>query len=63
MTDKELLLDLGNLTSGEREEMIKLGILSSENKIVAYELPKIHDNRPPIEKFAVHAPQVINRSL
>lgn len=59
---RKLLIDLNNLTDGERSEMIKLGILSEENRLTDYVYPEIHDKRPPIEKFAVHAPQVINEA-
>ncbi len=59
---QQLLIDLKNLTEGEREEMIKLGILSETNKVTNYKYPPMHYERPPVEKFAVHAPQVINEA-
>jgi enamine deaminase RidA (YjgF/YER057c/UK114 family) len=59
---KKLLIDLENLTDGERDEMIKLGILSESNRVKAYKYPEVHLDRPPIEKFAVHAPNVINEA-
>jgi enamine deaminase RidA (YjgF/YER057c/UK114 family) len=62
MGKKKLLIDLNNLTDGERSEMIKLGILSEESRLTDYKYPKIHEKRPPVEKFAVHAPQVINEA-
>lgn len=62
MTNTELLLDTELLTAGERSEMTKLGILSAENKIQNYNYPSVHTERPPVEKIAVHAPQVINEA-
>jgi 2-iminobutanoate/2-iminopropanoate deaminase len=62
MGDKQLLIDLSKLTDGERLEMKKLGILSDENKIINSIYPKVHDERPPIEKHVTHAPHVINEA-
>jgi len=62
MENKKLLIDLSKLTDGERDEMRKLGILSDQDQIGEYVYPAIHKERPPIEKFAVHAPQVINEA-
>lgn len=62
MGNSELLIDLLNLTDGEKIEMKKLGILSDENKINGHVYPAIHNNRPPINKQVVHAPQVINEA-
>jgi len=62
MENEQLLIDLKKITSGERDEMMKLGILSDQNQISEYEYPAVHNERPPVEKFAVHAPQVINEA-
>jgi enamine deaminase RidA (YjgF/YER057c/UK114 family) len=62
MENKQLLIDLTNLTKGERYEMTKLGMLSDNNHILDYNYPAVHKKRPPIEKFAVHAPRVINEA-
>ncbi len=59
---KELLIDLSNLTEGEKIEMKKLGILSDDNKITDTVYPSIHQQRPPIKKHVVHAPHVINEA-
>ena len=56
------MIDLTELTAGERIEMRKLGILSHENSITESVYPEIHKNRPPIEKHVVHAPHVINEA-
>ncbi len=58
----KVLIDLDRLTDGEREEMRRLGILTRGNQISEYEYPEVHYDRPPIEKFAVHAPQIINEA-
>jgi 2-iminobutanoate/2-iminopropanoate deaminase len=62
MDKKQLLIDLSKLTDGERVEMNKLGILSGDNQLLESIYPAIHDNRPPIEKHVVHAPQVLNEA-
>jgi 2-iminobutanoate/2-iminopropanoate deaminase len=62
MGNKQLLIDLTKLTNGERDEMRKLGIISAGNQITDYVYPAIHSERPPVEKFAVHAPRVINEA-
>jgi enamine deaminase RidA (YjgF/YER057c/UK114 family) len=62
MDTKQLLIDLSKLTEGERREMMKLGMLSDDNRLADYIYPKLHKERPPVEKFAVHAPQVLNEA-
>ena len=62
MGEIQLLIDLSKLTDGERIEMKKLGILSDDNKFVESVYPSIHNERPPIQKHVVHAPQVINEA-
>jgi enamine deaminase RidA (YjgF/YER057c/UK114 family) len=62
MDNKQLLIDLTKLTDGERAEMVKLGILTDDITLKEYQYPDVHIKRPPVEKFAVHAPQVINEA-
>ena len=62
MDNKQILIDLSKLTEGERIEMKKLGMLSDSNQVKESVYPLIHKERPPVEKFAVHAPQVINEA-
>jgi enamine deaminase RidA (YjgF/YER057c/UK114 family) len=62
MDTKQLLIDLSKLTEGERREMMKLGMLSDDNRLAGYIYPELHKKRPPVEKFAVHAPQVLNEA-
>jgi enamine deaminase RidA (YjgF/YER057c/UK114 family) len=62
MDEKQLLIDLSKLTDGERIEMKKLGILSDEDKITRSVYPSVHNDRAPIKKHVVHAPQVINEA-
>lgn len=52
-----------NLSSGEKDEMVKIGILSFNEKYQEFEMPEIHDDRPPIPKKAVHAPNVLNEAF
>ena len=59
---KQILIDLSKLTDGEKEEMIKLGILNETNQIKETIYPSVHEKKPPIEKHAVHAPGVINEA-
>lgn len=59
---QQILIDLNRLTEGEKREMHKLGILSADCQIRDYRYPSIHVERPPIEKFAVHAPDVLNEA-
>lgn len=60
--DKQVLIDLSKLTDGEKLEMKKLGILSDEDRISESVFPAVHNERPPIEKHVVHAPNVINEA-
>ena len=62
MEKKELPIDLSKLSEGERAEMKKLGILSYEKAIGEYVYPEVHKDRPPIEKYSVHAPHIINEA-
>jgi 2-iminobutanoate/2-iminopropanoate deaminase len=62
MGKKQLLIDLSKLTDGEKIEMKKLGMLSDDNNITESVFPSIHDDRPPILKHVVHAPQVLNEA-
>lgn len=59
---EKLLIDLKHLTKGEREEMRKLGMLNETDVLKEYGYPALHADRPPIEKFAVHAPEVLNEA-
>jgi len=55
---KEQLIDATRLSEGEREELIRLGILSEEGMI---QPSSIHPpKRSLIQKRAVHAPDVLN---
>ncbi len=58
----QLHINLDKLTDGEIEEMVKLGILTENNQLKEYVYPPIHSERPPIFKYAVHAPDVINEA-
>ena len=62
MKDLTMIEEILNLSNGEREEMVKLGMLSDEDRFVDFKLPSFHEKRPPIDKKAVHAPQVLNEA-
>lgn len=62
MSERKILIELSQLTSGERMEMSKLGILSPDNQITETVIPEIHKHRPPVEKHVTHAPHVINEA-
>lgn len=59
---QELLIDISRLSDGERVEMKKLGILSTDDTFLKSVYPSVHNERPPLEKHVVHAPQVINEA-
>jgi enamine deaminase RidA (YjgF/YER057c/UK114 family) len=59
---EKMLLNIHNLSDGEREELIKLRVLSDEDFIMPY----IHEKRSADElsiiKRAIHAPDVLNEA-
>lgn len=63
MDERKVLIDLAKLTDGERIEMKKLGILADNNAITTFKVPDVHNDRPPIEKIMVQAPQTINEAF
>ena len=62
ITKEKLLVDLSKISDGEKEEMIKLGIITEDRELQPYNYPAIHLGRPPVEKHAVHAPDVLNEA-
>ncbi len=60
--NKKMLIDLTKLTDGEKLEMRKLGLLSGDNTIIDSVYPSLHEERPPIQKHVVHAPNTINEA-
>ncbi len=59
---EELLIDTTKLSDGEREEMMKLGILSEKAEIQSYiPPPSCHEHRR-LQKRAVHAPDDLNEA-
>lgn len=59
----ELATSLRGMSDSERDEMIKIGILSEDDRVTRYKMPEIHNERPPIDKKAVQAPGVINEAF
>ncbi len=62
MNDLQLPLQQLKLSDGEREEMIRLGIITNLDEFLDYKLPAFHAERGSINKRAVHAPQVLNEA-
>lgn len=56
------LFDISKLSEGEREELIKLGVISDGDFLMSFVLPEGHDEVPPIIKKAIHAPEVLNEA-
>jgi len=59
----ELATSLRGMSDSERDEMMKIGILSEDDRITRYKMPELHNERPPIDKKAVQAPGVINEAF
>jgi 2-iminobutanoate/2-iminopropanoate deaminase len=62
LVTSEQKLNTIKLSTGERAEMIELGILSENGSTTLYKKPAIHDKRPPVEKRSVHVPQVLSEA-
>lgn len=59
----QIALSEKGISESERDEMIKLGILSENDRITKYKIPGLHDERPPIDKKAVQAAGVLNEAF
>ncbi len=59
---EQLVYDFSKLSNAEKEEMMKLGMLSKDDQIREFDYDSVHFERPPITKHAVHAPEVINEA-
>ncbi len=60
----ELSIDFQRLTDGERDELTKLGLLSSSGKVIDYVPPQVDVLRqPPIARRAIRAPEVLNEAF
>ncbi len=60
----ELSIDLKRLTDGERDELTKLGLLSSDGCVIDYVLPEPDSSRePPLPRQAIRAPEVLNEAF
>ncbi len=55
-------MKIADLTDDEREELEALELLSPDGEIIPYTPPRVHPGRPTLEKWAVHAPEVLNES-
>lgn len=60
--ETNLIMDVDNLSTNERDELIKFGVLSDENEIQTYTLPKYYYDRESIHKHVVHAQQTLSEA-
>ena len=56
------MIQLDQLSNGERDELLKLGILSSENVVQHYNKPEFPSRPKAIKKRAVHAGHTLNEA-
>ena len=59
---EKMLVDILKISDAEREELIKLGVLSEADFLLPYEIPEANEAIPPILKKAIHAPEVLNEA-
>lgn len=59
---EKILFDLVNLSDGEKEELIQLGVLSDEELLMPYATPGLRNQWPSLNKLAIHAPEVLNEA-
>jgi enamine deaminase RidA (YjgF/YER057c/UK114 family) len=55
-------VDVGALSTGEREELVKLGAISGDGRPLPYVTPAHARRRSPIAKQAISAPGVLNEA-
>lgn len=60
---RPLQIDVGRLSPGEEQELRNLGILGDNGDVRPYITPAVHRTRPPIEKRAVSAPDMLNEAF
>ncbi len=60
--ETNLIMDVDKLSTGERDELIKLGVLSDENEIQTYALPKYYYDQESIRKHAVHVEDTLSEA-
>lgn len=59
---EKMLLDLNTLSEGEREELLKLGIISDIDLVMPCPYLPLNEEKPSILKKAIHAPDVLNEA-
>ncbi len=61
---EDLLIDFERLSQREREELVKLGLLSEQGQVREHVPPPADPSRlPVIHKRAMHAPDVLNEAF
>jgi enamine deaminase RidA (YjgF/YER057c/UK114 family) len=56
-------IDRSTLSPGEAQELKSLGMLAEDGSVQEYRIPDVHRTRPPIEKHAVSAPEMLNEAF
>jgi enamine deaminase RidA (YjgF/YER057c/UK114 family) len=60
--ETNLIMDVDKLSTGERDELIKFGILSDEKEIQTYTLPKYYYDRESVRKHEVHVQETLSEA-
>ena len=60
--EMNLIMDVDKLSTGERDELIKFGILSDEKEIQTYTLPKQYYDRESVRKHEVHVQETLSEA-
>jgi enamine deaminase RidA (YjgF/YER057c/UK114 family) len=56
-------IDIARLSPGEERELRKLGVLGEDGGVQPYRTPDVYRTRPPLEKRAVSAPDMLNEAF
>lgn len=59
---KEEIIDTTRLSKGEREELEKLAMLTSDGYLQSFVAPTFKEEKKPVQKRAVQAPNVLNEA-
>lgn len=60
--ETNLIMDVDQLSAGERDELIKFGVLSDEKEIQTYTLPKYYYDRESVRKHEVHVQETLSEA-
>jgi enamine deaminase RidA (YjgF/YER057c/UK114 family) len=62
VVEEKIHIDLNGISNGERDEMIKLGILNKDERIQSFTPPQHLVGRPIVPKKPVHIPHILNEA-